>query len=37
MVASECLFCFGVLNDVTFKNFTIAQLVERPYFTLYEA
>lgn len=35
MSASECLF--RVLTDVTFEEFTIADQVERPYFTPYAA
>ncbi|MFF8768329.1 SMI1/KNR4 family protein [Nocardiopsis dassonvillei] len=34
MSASECLL--RVLTDVTFEEFTIADQVERPYFTPYE-
>ncbi|MFI6575026.1 SMI1/KNR4 family protein [Nocardiopsis sp. NPDC050513] len=35
MSASECLF--RVLTDVTFEEFTIADQVERPYFTPHAA
>ncbi|MDT0326978.1 SMI1/KNR4 family protein [Nocardiopsis lambiniae] len=35
MSASECLF--RVLTDVTFEDFTVADMVDPPFFTPYEA
>ncbi|MFY7064663.1 hypothetical protein ACOQFV_02250 [Nocardiopsis changdeensis] len=35
MSASECLF--RVLTDATFEDYTIADMVDPPFFTPYEA